>query len=39
VRRRGQRDHLADLAAEDQVETLIEDLTAFYITVRRGLSQ
>ncbi len=28
----------ADLSAEDQVETLIEDLTCFYITVRRGLA-
>ncbi|WP_020390296.1 TetR/AcrR family transcriptional regulator [Kribbella catacumbae] len=28
----------ADAEAPDQVETLIEDLTSFYITVRRGLS-
>ncbi len=28
----------SDLTAPDQVETLIEDLTAFYIIVRRGLS-
>jgi AcrR family transcriptional regulator len=28
----------ADLTAPDQVDTLIEDLTAFYITVRRGLT-
>lgn len=28
----------ADLTASDQVDTLVEDLTAFYITVRRGLS-
>lgn len=29
----------ADITAPDQVDTLIEDLTTFYITIRRGLPQ
>ncbi|TDD58400.1 TetR/AcrR family transcriptional regulator [Kribbella antibiotica] len=29
----------ADLTAEKQIETLIDDLTTFYITVRRGLTK
>lgn len=28
----------ADLTADDQIERLIDDLTSFYITVRRGLA-
>jgi hypothetical protein len=29
----------AELAAPDQVNALIEDLTTFYFTVRRGIPQ